>query len=279
MKLYFYGIFLQGRFKSTVTLLSPVKNLGFLVRSFPSGCGKILLSPQRVVCLGDTGHSQGTRAPGHSQGLQMAVIFWETQVRFSFPHEMMIVPSKLYQRLGQCTKKRWYRCWYLHGKPPTNFGRRNSEVFPNPNQQILFSCVFQLSVNHLGLSENRVYSQWNSNLIGIMISKTIGFRGTRHFQTHPFVRTEPFWSFPSTSPVLSVILAAAASVLIFVAPRPHPKRRLRRRLRRRAVGNRGDASASRPSSDQGLGSLVGAFFLIFPEVNHGKQSPLSPEFP
>jgi len=79
MKLY-NGIFLQGCFKSTVTLLSPVKNLGFLVRSFPSGCGKILLSPQRVVWLGDTGqpgHSQGTaRAqPGHSQGLQMAVIF------------------------------------------------------------------------------------------------------------------------------------------------------------------------------------------------------------
>ena len=31
-----------------------------------------------------------------------------------------------------------------------------------------------------------VYSQWNSHLIGIMISKTIGFRGTQHFQTHPF---------------------------------------------------------------------------------------------
>ena len=39
---------------------------------------------------------------------------------------------------------------------------------------------------HMGLSENRVYSQWNSHLIGIMISKTIGFRGTRHFQTHPY---------------------------------------------------------------------------------------------
>ena len=31
---------------------------------------------------------------------------------------------------------------------------------------------------NLGLSENRVYSQTNSHLIGIMISKTIGFRGT-----------------------------------------------------------------------------------------------------
>ena len=65
MKLY-NGIFLQGCFKSTVTLLSPVKNLGFLVRSFPSGCGKILLSPQRVVWLGDTGHN------GHSQGTARA---------------------------------------------------------------------------------------------------------------------------------------------------------------------------------------------------------------
>jgi hypothetical protein len=42
----------------------------------------------------------------------------------------------------------------------------------------------------MGLSENRVYSQWNSHLIGIigiMISKTIGFRGTQHFQTHPYL--------------------------------------------------------------------------------------------
>ena len=39
--------------------------------------------------------------------------------------------------------------------------------------------------NQMGLSENRVYSQWNSHLIGIMISKTIGFRGINHFQTHP----------------------------------------------------------------------------------------------
>ena len=36
----------------------------------------------------------------------------------------------------------------------------------------------------------------------------------------PF-RTQPFWSFPSTSPVI-LALAAAASVLIFVVPRPRP---------------------------------------------------------
>ena len=39
----------------------------------------------------------------------------------------------------------------------------------------------------MGMSENEVYPQWNSHLVGVMISKTIGFRGTQHFQTHPYV--------------------------------------------------------------------------------------------
>ena len=38
--------------------------------------------------------------------------------------------------------------------------------------------LWHLFWHSMGLSENRVYSQWNSHLIGIMISKTIGFRGT-----------------------------------------------------------------------------------------------------
>ena len=38
------------------------------------------------------------------------------------------------------------------------------------------------------------YSQWNSHLIGIMIRKTIGFRGTRHFQTHPFSEYPIWWT-------------------------------------------------------------------------------------
>ena len=37
----------------------------------------------------------------------------------------------------------------------------------------------------LGMSENGVYPQWNSNLVGIMISKTIGCRGTQHFSDKP----------------------------------------------------------------------------------------------
>ena len=46
---------------------------------------------------------------------------------------------------------------------------------------LLGSSMFQLVCRpcyHVGLSENRVYSQWNSHLIGIMISKTIGFTTT-----------------------------------------------------------------------------------------------------
>ena len=38
----------------------------------------------------------------------------------------------------------------------------------------------------MGMSENGVYSQWNNHLVGIMISKTIGCRGTNHFQTNPY---------------------------------------------------------------------------------------------
>ena len=39
--------------------------------------------------------------------------------------------------------------------------------------------------DNMGLSENRVYSQWNSHLIGIMISKTIGKMGYTIFRhTH-----------------------------------------------------------------------------------------------
>ena len=37
----------------------------------------------------------------------------------------------------------------------------------------------------MGMSENMVYSQWNSHLVGIMIMKTIGFFGVHYFQTNP----------------------------------------------------------------------------------------------
>ena len=47
--------------------------------------------------------------------------------------------------------------------------------------------------DHVGLSENRVYSQWNSHLIGIMISKTIGYNGVHYFQTHPCLMFNSFF--------------------------------------------------------------------------------------
>ena len=39
--------------------------------------------------------------------------------------------------------------------------------------------------DYLGMSENGVYPQWNSHLVRIMISKTIGSLATQHFQTNP----------------------------------------------------------------------------------------------
>ena len=49
------------------------------------------------------------------------------------------------------------------------------------------ALVLAVLKKDVGLSENRVYSQWNSHLIGIMISKTIGYNGVHYFQTHPCV--------------------------------------------------------------------------------------------
>ena len=57
---------------------------------------------------------------------------------------------------------------------------------------------------NMGLSENRVHSQWNGHLIGIMISKTIGFRGLAYFQTNPHITSmvnDPEWSWPHGPPL------------------------------------------------------------------------------
>ena len=71
------------------------------------------------------------------------------------------------------------RSWFL-----TKTGGWRGPVRPNQVASVLSNVI------HLGLSENRVYSQWNSHLIGIMISKTIGFRGTL-FSDTPICRR--FW--------------------------------------------------------------------------------------
>ena len=59
----------------------------------------------------------------------------------------------------------------------------DSEFDSHPEWQF-FYWVWLLK---MGLSENRVYSQWNSHLIGIMISKTIGFRGTLFSDTPKWI--------------------------------------------------------------------------------------------
>ena len=49
------------------------------------------------------------------------------------------------------------------------------------------------SEKQMGLSENRVYSPKNSHLIGIMISKTIGFRGTLFSDTPRSTLPSTLW--------------------------------------------------------------------------------------
>lgn len=220
MKLYFYGLFLQGCSKSTVTLLSPVKNLGFLVRSFPSGCGKILLSPQRVVWLGDTGHSQGTRAqPGASNGCDFlgnpGAIFlpaWDDNCPFEVVPEAGTMHGKplvpLLVPAWQASNKLW--------------SKKLWSVSKSKYQQILFSCVFQLSVNHL----------WGRSLSG-------PFPPLLPSSASSWPRLRQFWSSWRLGRIRSVG---------------------RRPCGRPCRWARGDASASRPSSDQGLGSLLGSFF-------------------
>ena len=70
----------------------------------------------------------------------------------------------------------WRKLFRGVGQPPIRYSVTLS-FYPSlalmVNQGWLQSSIVQM-----GLSENRVYSQWNSHLIGIMISKTIGFRGT-----------------------------------------------------------------------------------------------------
>ena len=71
---------------------------------------------------------------------------------------------------------------------------------------------------HMGLSENRVYSQWNSHLIGIMISKTIGFRGTNLFSD------TPTWS--DENPILpaeQLELSSPCVAPLSTSPQWHPK--------------------------------------------------------
>ena len=52
---------------------------------------------------------------------------------------------------------------------------------------------------YVGMSENRVYSQWNSHLVGIMISKTIGYTGVHDiFRHHPCYFA--FWSLRKVLP-------------------------------------------------------------------------------
>ena len=80
------------------------------------------------------------------------------------------------------------------------------------------SQVWSCHNHYVGMSENGVYPQWNSHLVGIMISKTIGCRGLAYFQTNPCQNSPGSLSLPSV--ILSLLdrgLAAAASLVVLVS--------------------------------------------------------------
>ena len=81
---------------------------------------------------------------------------------------------------------------------------------------------------YMGLSENRVYWQWNSHLIGIMISKTIGF-----FGVHDIFRHTHILIFNGSTPPRFLSQPAEVSKRQSVAP----TRRHRKTSRHRAPGN------------------------------------------
>ena len=61
-----------------------------------------------------------------------------------------------------------YPQWNSNGKSPFLMGKST----------IIGDIMGLYLYIYLGMSENGVYPQWNSHLVGIMISKTIGCKGT-----------------------------------------------------------------------------------------------------
>ena len=90
-----------------------------------------------------------------------------------------------------------------NGKLPfiVDFPMKNGWIFPFQNvsspegktnpiiKDALDGAWLSIGLNHMGLSENRVYSQWNSHLIGIMIINQLGL-GVHYFQTHPYLEIQ-----------------------------------------------------------------------------------------
>ena len=73
-------------------------------------------------------------------------------------------------------------CLTEHRGPNGSQWSQRSHVTWHP--MALRYCRVGLGRRGWGMSENRVYSQWNSHLIGIMISKTIGYNGVHDIFRH-----------------------------------------------------------------------------------------------
>ena len=78
--------------------------------------------------------------------------------------------------------KRWG--WYGISFGDNDIPYVNPILLVNDHYPLLNGYNWEYTL--MGMSENGVYPQWNSHLVGIMISKTIGCRGVPYFQTNPY---------------------------------------------------------------------------------------------
>ena len=183
---------------------------------------------------------------------------------------------------GQLAMTAWRRGFFTDG-----YRKR----FAATRRKMLADC------RHMGLSENRVHSQWNSHLIGIMISKTIGFRGTLFSDTpicdwrillwndrytdqwvHCIFMTASAWSINNHhEPMMGWLVVTCwlytDSLAPVVSPRPP-------RLRGQGVGSlipwrSGQSGRSGGSGGHGARTHPECFKQLWPTwVSHGEQRPL-----
>ena len=60
---------------------------------------------------------------------------------------------------------------------------------------VIFHSYVSLPEGQLGMSENGVYPQWNSHLVGVMISKTIVYNGVHDIFRQTQLLVTSVWQF------------------------------------------------------------------------------------
>ena len=136
-----------------------------------------------VFCLGHPWTSQAKYMGLHSIYIYIYISQILTIYDLGNPSLATLEAKKCWSTRGQCC------CWSWDCNP----GALGTWYRPVLGTRLTFWSSESCDKN-LGLSENRVYSQWNSHLIGIMISKTIGCRGTTIFRHTHLLQDDDAWN-------------------------------------------------------------------------------------